>query len=178
MCNEVSSLLWPSVTLRLCSCHSAAAAAAKQTSLSAVNLLMCFPGGASGKELTCQCRRCKRHGFNVSGRSPGGGHGSPLQYSCLENPMDRGAWRATVHRVSQVRHNWSHLAWIHESVYVSLISSGLWVPQVKELHLTSYSSLHPSYMIAPGRWLALRKSLRNVLSGDLFWLNFVHCSKI
>ena len=33
----------------------------------------------------------------VSGRSPGGGHGIPLQYSCLENPMDRGAWLATVH---------------------------------------------------------------------------------
>ena len=32
-----------------------------------------------------------------SGRSPGGGHGNPLQYSCLENPMDRGGWRATVH---------------------------------------------------------------------------------
>ena len=32
-----------------------------------------------------------------SGRSPGGGHGNPLEYSCLENPMDRGAWRATVH---------------------------------------------------------------------------------
>ena len=31
------------------------------------------------------------------GRSPGGGHGKPLQYSCLENPMDRGGWRATVH---------------------------------------------------------------------------------
>ena len=31
-----------------------------------------------------------------SGRSPGGGHGNPLQYSCLENPMDRGAWWATV----------------------------------------------------------------------------------
>ena len=31
------------------------------------------------------------------GRSPGGGKGNPLQYSCLENPMDRGAWRATVH---------------------------------------------------------------------------------
>ena len=30
-----------------------------------------------------------------SGRSPGGGHGNPLQYSCLENPMDRGAWQAT-----------------------------------------------------------------------------------
>ena len=34
-----------------------------------------------------------------SGRSPGGGHGNPLQYSCLENTMDRGAWWATVHRV-------------------------------------------------------------------------------
>ena len=34
-----------------------------------------------------------------SGRSPGGGHGNPLQYACLENPMDRGAWQATVHRV-------------------------------------------------------------------------------
>ena len=34
-----------------------------------------------------------------SGRSPGGRHGNPLQYSCLENPMDRGAWRAAVHGV-------------------------------------------------------------------------------
>ena len=36
-----------------------------------------------------------------SGRSPGGGHSSPLQYICLENPMDRRAWRATVHRVTK-----------------------------------------------------------------------------
>ena len=35
------------------------------------------------------------------GQSPGGGHGNPLQYSCLENPMDRGAWRAMVHRVTK-----------------------------------------------------------------------------
>ena len=35
------------------------------------------------------------------GRSPGGGHGNPLQYSCLENPMDRGAWWATVHGVTK-----------------------------------------------------------------------------
>ena len=38
------------------------------------------------------------------GRSPGGGHGNPLQYSCMENPMDRGAWWATVHRVAK-RHD-------------------------------------------------------------------------
>ena len=37
------------------------------------------------------------------GRSPGGGHGNPLQYSCLENPMDRGAWQATVHGVEKSR---------------------------------------------------------------------------
>ena len=36
-----------------------------------------------------------------SGRSPGGGHGNPLQYCCLENPMDRGAWCATVHEVTK-----------------------------------------------------------------------------
>ena len=36
-----------------------------------------------------------------SGRSPGGRHGNSLQYSCLENPMDRGAWQATVHRVTE-----------------------------------------------------------------------------
>ena len=40
------------------------------------------------------------------GRSPGGGHGNPLQYSCLGNPMDRGAWRATVHRVAK---SWTRL---------------------------------------------------------------------
>ena len=38
-----------------------------------------------------------------SGRSPGGGNGNPLQHSCLENPMDRGAWWATVHGVTQSR---------------------------------------------------------------------------
>ena len=36
-----------------------------------------------------------------SERSPGGGHGNPLQYSCLENPLDRGAWQAIVHRVAK-----------------------------------------------------------------------------
>ena len=42
-----------------------------------------------------------------SGRSHGGGHGNPLQYSCLENPMDRGAWWATVTGSQRVRHDWA-----------------------------------------------------------------------
>ena len=41
------------------------------------------------------------------GRLPGGGHGNPLQYSCLENPMDRGTWQAIVHRITRVGHNFA-----------------------------------------------------------------------
>ena len=53
----------------------------------------------SGKESTCQCRR---HGFNPCIRKiPWRREWLPLQYSCLENPMDRGAWWATVHRVTK-----------------------------------------------------------------------------
>ena len=44
------------------------------------------------------------------GRSPGEGHGNPLQYSCLENPMDKGAWWATVHGVTKSQTRLSDLA--------------------------------------------------------------------
>ena len=58
-----------------------------------------FPGGASGKEPACQCR--VTGSIPGSGRSPGGGHGNLLQYSCLETSMDRGAWWATVYGVAE-----------------------------------------------------------------------------
>ena len=61
-----------------------------------------FPGGASGKELPTNAGD-RRRGFDPwSGRSPGGGHSNSLQYSSLENPMDRGASWATVEK-SQTR---------------------------------------------------------------------------
>ena len=47
------------------------------------------------------------------GRSPRGGHSSPVQYSCLETSIDRGAWRATVRGVNKVGHDWSDLAHTH-----------------------------------------------------------------
>ena len=57
-----------------------------------------FPGSTIGKESTCQCRRCKRCRFNPWVRKQLSSlRGIPLQYSCLENFMDREAWRATVH---------------------------------------------------------------------------------
>ena len=65
-----------------------------------------YPGGAHGKEHTCQFRRCKRAGLILgSGRSHGKGPGNLLQYSCLENSMDRGAWQATVQGLHRVGHD-------------------------------------------------------------------------
>ena len=58
-----------------------------------------FPGGSDGKASVCNAGdRCSIPGL---GRSPGEGNGSPLQYSCLENPMDGRAWYATVHGVTE-----------------------------------------------------------------------------
>ena len=63
-----------------------------------------FPGGLSGKESACQCRRHRDAGLIPgSGRFRRGVCGNPLQYSCLENLINRGAWWATVHRVAQSR---------------------------------------------------------------------------
>ena len=95
---------------------------------------MGFPGGINGKEPACQCRKWKRCRFDPgfpggsdskesacnaedpglisgSGRFPGGGNGSPLQYSCLENSMDRGAWQATVHGVEN-----DYATYVHTSL--------------------------------------------------------------
>ena len=54
-----------------------------------------FPGGSDGKESACSAG--DPGSVPGSGRSPGEGNGYPLQYSCLEIPMDRGAWQTTVH---------------------------------------------------------------------------------
>ena len=62
-------------------------------------MLKGFPGGSMGKESTCNAGDLGS--IPGSGRSPGGGHSNPLQYSCLKNPMDRGAWQATVYRVAK-----------------------------------------------------------------------------
>ena len=60
-----------------------------------------FPGGAGGKEPMCHVGDARDMGL-ISGsvRSPEGGHGNPLQYPCLENPMGRGVWWAAIHRVT------------------------------------------------------------------------------
>ena len=67
-----------------------------------VNSWQSSPGGTSGKEPPANEGGVKDEGLIPGlGRSPGEGHGNPLQYSCLENPMDRGAWRAADHRAAK-----------------------------------------------------------------------------
>ena len=61
------------------------------------NLIKDFPGGSDGKVSAYNAEDLGS--IPGSGRSPGEGNGSPLQYSCLGNPMDRGVWQATVHGV-------------------------------------------------------------------------------
>ena len=60
---------------------------------------MGFPDGSDSKESACNAGDLGSS--PGSRRSPGGGHSNPLQYSCLENPMDRGAWQAIVHRMAK-----------------------------------------------------------------------------
>ena len=62
-----------------------------------------FPAGSDGKESACNVGDLGS--IPGSRRSPGEGNGNPLQNSCLENPMDRGAWKATVHEVARVQHD-------------------------------------------------------------------------
>ena len=60
---------------------------------------MSFPGGSDGKESACSMGDPGL--IPGSARFPGDGNDNPLQYSCLENPMIRGAWQATVHEVAK-----------------------------------------------------------------------------
>jgi len=68
-------------------------------------LVMGFLGGSDSKESACDVGDLGS--IPGLGRSPGGEHGNPLQYPCQENPMDRGAWRATVRGVAK---SWTQLS--------------------------------------------------------------------
>ena len=76
------------------------------------------------KEFTCQCKRGKRHGFDSWVRKiTGEGNGNLLQYTCLENPMNRGAWWAIVHGVTKSQR------WL--STYVSHMHTGWLNPRMQ-----------------------------------------------
>ena len=104
-----------------------------------ISLRISFPGGSDGKESAYDVGDLGS--IHRSGRSSGEGHGNPLQYSCLENSMDRGAWQATVHRVSKeldttelltrcIRHCWisnvEHLFMCVLAIFMSSLEKYLW----------------------------------------------------
>ena len=86
---------------------------------------MGFAGGSDDKEFTCNAG--DQGSIPGSGRSPGGGNGNPLRYSCLENPMDRGAWWTTVHGVTKSQ------------------------PELSDY--TNTESVHDSFSSSPRQWL-------------------------
>ena len=89
-----------------------------------------FPGGSDDKESACTVKDSGL--IPGTGRSPGEGNGNPLQYSCLENPMDRGAWWAAVHGVAK---SWTRLSdwrfhfllWQHEECKCRAWINSYWV---------------------------------------------------
>ena len=125
-----------------------------------------------------------------SGRSPGEGNGKLLQYSCLENPMDRGTWQATVYRVAKSRTGLSGLHRLPWLDYISIIQKDKWreflkafllpyssqadtlqKPEVGKRNLISFSSASSDW--AQG-WVGVgevKESAKSAQKGD-----FVNCS--
>ena len=91
--------------------HGVAKSRTRLSDWTELNVLCGLPRWHSYRESACQCRRCRRHGFHPwilgSGKSSGVGNDNPLQYSCLENPMDRRVWQATVLGWQRVGHDWA-----------------------------------------------------------------------
>ena len=97
-------------------------------------LLLTITCDTNVKESSCQCRRRKRHRFYPWIRKiTGEGNGSPLQYSYLGNPMDRGAWWAPVHGVSNDEHALPKTSNCHAIQYPRIHLSVL-VYQIKNSH--------------------------------------------
>jgi len=101
---------------------------------------MGFPGGAVVKSPPANAGDARDAGLIPgSGRSPGGGHENPHQCSCLENPMDRGAWRAVVHGVAKSQSRLSHSTHIHTNlIYDTVLISGI---QLKVIQIHTHTHI-------------------------------------
>ena len=110
-------------------------------------------------KICLHCRNCRRHRFDPwVGRSPGGGHGNWLQYSCLEKPMDRGAWQAIAHRVSKSRKQLS----THTSSFSSYFLLFPFLSCCLSMHLSPLSS-------SPSSSPTLTSSFPSSLLPRCFW---------
>ena len=133
-------------------------------SIATLNEWKGLPGWLSGEESTCSAGASGDKGsIPGSGRSPGGGHGNPFQYFCLENPLDRWAWQAIVHRVAKSR---TQLKWPSTHAWMKY---GRWVKRTPE-----WKSGGQTSALSPITWTPSNKSLWSwiVLScqTEVIWL--------
>ena len=139
-----------------------------------VSLIHCmgFPGSTSGKEPACQCRRHKRCWFDPwVERSPGGGHGNPLQYYYLENPTYRGAWRAAMHWVTK---SWTWPKWfsshVHSTAHHSRETQHVLTQRHCPAHLMDYRGGRYSFHQTPEPlgWILMNWCWEAVSKGDMW----------
>ena len=120
------------------------------------------PVGASGKESACQCRRYKRCEFDPwVGKNPWRGNGNPFQYSCLENPTDRGAWWATAHGVVKESDTTEELNTSHhhlQGIWLQWLEAGFQFQARDWSQAGAVRALNPSH-----------QPTRNQRPGTSFW---------
>ena len=102
--------------------------------------ILSFPGALVVKNTPANAGHIRDLGLIPgSRRSPEGGHGNPLKYSCLENPMNRGAWSVTVYRISK---SWTQLTWLSmDSRHLSFWPIPKEYKKYKYFHIISTASL-------------------------------------
>ena len=121
----------------------------------------------SGKESTCPSRRCDS--IPGLGRSSSGENGNPLQYSCPENPMDRGAWQATVLGVTK---NQSHLATEHPQQGAAETPQALWPQNQSIKQKQCCNKFNKDFLNGPHQKKSLKKSASTVACQALLPMEF------
>ena len=102
-----------------------------------------FPGGPVIKNLPANAGDTgDESSIPGLGRSPGGGHGHPLQYSCLEDPTDRGAWWATVHRVTKSRTQLKQLSIEQDSTAHPFMDKSYYMSSLRDIKFYQFCAFY------------------------------------
>ena len=133
------------------------------TICSFMSALFGFPGGS---EVKASASNAGELGLIPElGRSPGEGNDNPLQYSCLENPMDRGAWWATIHGVTKSRTRLSDftftfilLAYFQSSIHAAACIRISFLLRLNNISLYVYTTLNLSIHLLTGIWVIFKCS--------------------
>ena len=135
-----------------------------------------FPHHSVGKESVCSAG--DPGSISGSGRSPGEGNSNPLQYSCLENPMDRGAWQATVHGVTRVGCNLStspHTEWSKSERGKQISYSNAYVWNLEKLYKWAYLQSRNRDTNVENKCMDTKAGKEEVGWTGRLGLTYIHC---